>query len=78
MSQIADQVKGIIVDKLGVDEGQVTETAVFTTDLGADSLDTVDLIMEFEKVFDLKIPDEEAEKIKTVGDAIAFIEEAKK
>lgn len=78
MSQIADQVKGIIVDKLGVDEGQVTETAVFTTDLGADSLDTVDLIMEFEKVFDLKIPDEEAEKIKTVGDAIAFIEAAKK
>lgn len=78
MSQIADQVKGIIVDKLGVDEGQVTETAVFTTDLGADSLDTVDLIMEFEKVFDLKIPDEEAEKIKTVGDAIAFIEAAQK
>ena len=78
MSQIAYQVKGIIVDKLGVDEGQVTETAVFTTDLGADSLDTVDLIMEFEKVFDLKIPDEEAEKIKTVGDAIAFIEAAQK
>ena len=74
MSQIADQVKAIIVDKLGVDEGQVTENAVFTTDLGADSLDTVDLIMEFEKEFDLKIPDEEAEKIKTVGDAIAFIE----
>lgn len=78
MSQIADQVKAIIVDKLGVDEGQVTENAVFTTDLGADSLDTVDLIMEFEKEFDVKIPDEEAEKIKTVGDAIAFIEETKK
>lgn len=77
MSQIADQVKAIIVDKLGVDEGQVTENAVFTTDLGADSLDTVDLIMEFEKEFDIKIPDEEAEKIKTVGDAIAFIENSK-
>ena len=74
MSQVADQVKAIIVDKLGVDEGQVTETAVFTTDLGADSLDTVDLIMEFEKEFGIKIPDEEAENIKTVGDAIAFIE----
>ena len=78
MSEIADKVKEIIVDKLGVDEGQVTETAIFTTDLGADSLDTVDLILEFEKEFDLKIPDEEAEKIKTVGDAIAFIEENKK
>ena len=77
MSEIADKVKAIIVDKLGVEEGQVTETAVFTTDLGADSLDTVDLIMEFEKEFDIKIPDEEAEKIKTVGDAIAFIEEKK-
>ena len=74
MSEIKDKVVAIIVDKLGVDEGQVTENAVFTTDLGADSLDTVDLIMEFEKEFDLKIPDEEAEKIKTVGDAIAFIE----
>lgn len=78
MSEIADKVKEIIVDKLGVDEGQVTETAIFTTDLGADSLDTVDLILEFEKEFDLKIPDEEAEKIKTVGDAIAFIEANKK
>lgn len=77
MSEIADRVKAIIVDKLGVDEGQVTETAVFTTDLGADSLDTVDLIMEFEKEFDIKIPDEKAEGIKTVGDAIAFIEENK-
>ena len=74
MSVIADRVKAIIVDKLGVEEGQVTETAVFTTDLGADSLDTVDLIMEFEKEFDIKIPDEKAEGIKTVGDAIAFIE----
>ena len=74
MSEIKDKVTAIIVDKLGVDEGQVTENAVFTTDIGADSLDTVDLIMEFEKEFDLKIPDEEAEKIKTVGDAIAYIE----
>lgn len=74
MSEIADRVKAIIVDKLGVDEGQVTETAAFTTDLGADSLDTVDLIMEFEKEFDIKIPDEKAEEIKTVGDAIKFIE----
>ena len=77
MSEIKDKVKAIIIDKLGVDEGQVTETAVFTTDLGADSLDTVDLIMEFEKEFDLKIPEDEAEKIKTVGDAIAFIEASK-
>ena len=77
MSEIADRVKAIIVDKLGVDEGQVTETAAFTTDLGADSLDTVDLIMEFEKEFGIKIPDEEAEKIQTVGDAIKYIEEAR-
>ncbi|MGM9852662.1 MAG: acyl carrier protein [Muribaculaceae bacterium] len=77
MSEVTDRVKAIIVDKLGVDEGQVTETASFTTDLGADSLDTVDLIMEFEKEFGIKIPDEEAEKIQTVGDAIAYIEQAK-
>ena len=77
MSDIESKVKAIIVDKLGVDEGQVTETASFTTDLGADSLDTVDLIMEFEKEFGIKIPDEEAEKIQTVGDAIAYIEKAK-
>ncbi len=77
MSETTDRVKAIIVDKLGVDEGQVTETAAFTTDLGADSLDTVDLIMEFEKEFGIKIPDEEAEKIQTVGDAIAYIEKAK-
>ena len=78
MSEITDRVKAIIVDKLGVDEGQVTETASFTTDLGADSLDTVDLIMDFEKEFGIKIPDEQAEKIQTVGDAVAYIEEAKK
>lgn len=77
MSEIADRVKAIIVDKLGVDEGQVTETAAFTTDLGADSLDTVDLIMEFEKEFGIKIPDDEAEKIQTVGDAVTFIEKNK-
>ena len=77
MSEIADRVKAINVDKLGVDEGQVTETAAFTTDLGADSLDTVDLIMEFEKEFGIKIPDEEAEKIQTVGDAISYNENNK-
>ena len=74
MSEIADRVKAIIVDKLGVDEALVTETASFTTDLGADSLDTVELIMEFEKEFGITIPDDQAEKIGTVGDAIAYIE----
>ncbi len=74
MSQIADRVKAIIVDKLGVDEAQVTETASFTSDLGADSLDTVDLIMEFEKEFGITIPDDKAETIQTVGDAVAYIE----
>ncbi|MGM9845640.1 MAG: acyl carrier protein [Muribaculaceae bacterium] len=74
MSEIADRVKAIIVDKLGVDEAQVTETASFTTDLGADSLDTVELIMEFEKEFGITIPDDQAEKIGTVGDAVAYIE----
>lgn len=74
MSEIASRVKAIIVDKLGVDENQVTESASFTTDLGADSLDTVELIVEFEKEFDIRIPDNKAEEIKTVGDAIAYIE----
>ena len=78
MSEIASRVKAIIVDKLGVDENEVTETANFTQDLGADSLDTVELIMEFEKAFDIQIPDEDAEKIATVGDAIKYIEEHKK
>ena len=78
MSEIADRVKAIIVDKLGVDENHVTENAAFTTDLGADSLDTVELIMEFEKEFGISIPDDQAEKIATVGDAIAYIENAKK
>ena len=78
MSEIESKVKAIIVDKLGVDEAEVKAEASFTNDLGADSLDTVELIMELEKEFDLSIPDEEAEKIVTVGDAIAFIENAKK
>jgi acyl carrier protein len=78
MSEITNRVKAIITDKLGVEESQVTPEASFTNDLGADSLDTVELIMELEKEFDLQIPDDEAEKIVTVGDAIAFIENAKK
>ena len=78
MSEIATRVTSIITDKLGVEESQVTPEASFTNALGADSLDTVELIMELEKEFDLSIPDEEAEKIVTVGDAIAFIENAKK
>lgn len=75
MSDIASKVKAIIVDKLGVDESEITPEASFTNDLGADSLDTVELIMEFEKEFDISIPDDKAEGIGTVGDAIKFIEE---
>ncbi len=71
---IEQKVKEIIVDKLSVDANEVTPAAEFSKDLGADSLDTVELIMEFEKAFDITIPDEEAEKITTVGDAIAYIE----
>ncbi len=74
MSDIAAKVKKIIVDKLGVDESEVTNEASFTNDLGADSLDTVELIMDFEKEFNLSIPDEEAEKIQTVGMAIEYLE----
>ena len=74
MSDIASKVKAIIVDKLGVDENEVTPEASFTNDLGADSLDTVELIMELEKEFDIAIPDDQAEKISTVGEAIAYIE----
>ena len=74
MSDIAAKVKAIIVDRLGVDESEVTPEASFTNDLGADSLDTVELIMEFEKEFDIAIPDDQAEKISTVGEAIAYIE----
>ena len=75
MSEIASRVKAIIVDKLGVEKSEVTETASFTNDLGADSLDTVELIMEFEKEFGISIPDDQAEKIGTVQDAVAYIEE---
>jgi acyl carrier protein len=75
MSDIAAKVKEIIVDKLGVDESEVTPEASFTNDLGADSLDTVELIMEFEKEFNLGIPDDQAENISTVGEAIKYIEE---
>jgi acyl carrier protein len=75
MSDIASRVKSIIVDKLGVEEGEVTPQASFTNDLGADSLDTVELIMEFEKEFNISIPDDQAEKISTVGEAIKYIED---
>lgn len=74
MSDIANKIKAIIVDKLGVDESEVTPEASFTNDLGADSLDTVELIMEFEKEFNIAIPDDQAENIGTVGEAIAYIE----
>ena len=73
--EIVKQVKAIIVDKLGVEESEVTETANFTNDLGADSLDTVELLMEFERVFGIKIPDEETSSIATVADAIAKVKE---
>ncbi len=75
MSDVRSKVVSIIVDKLGVEESEVTNEASFTNDLGADSLDTVELIMEFEKEFNLSIPDEEAEKIETVGNAVTYIEE---
>lgn len=74
MSEVAERVKAIIVDKLSVEETEVTNEASFTNDLGADSLDTVELIMEFEKEFGISIPDDQAEKITTVSDAIAYIE----
>jgi acyl carrier protein len=72
-ASVADRVKKIIVDKLGVDEAEVTPEANFIQDLGADSLDTVELIMEFEKEFEVSIPDEQAEKITTVGQAVDFL-----
>ena len=75
MSDITSRVKAIIADKLDVEETEVTPEASFTNDLGADSLDTVELIMEFEKEFNIQIPDDQAEKITTVGNAIAYIEE---
>jgi acyl carrier protein len=73
MADIEAKVKEIIINKLGVDDGQITPQASFTNDLGADSLDTVELVMEFEKAFNLQIPDEDAEKIATVGDAVRYI-----
>lgn len=75
MSEIAQKVKSIIIDKLGVEESEVTPEASFTNDLGADSLDTVELIMEFEKEFNISIPDDQAENIGTVGQAISYLEE---
>ena len=75
MSNVAEKVKAIIVDKLGVDESEVTNEANFINDLGADSLDTVELIMEFEKEFDIQIPDDKAENITTVKEAISFVQE---
>ena len=72
-TDIAAKVKAIIVEKLGVDEADINDDASFTNDLGADSLDTVELIMEFEKEFDVTIPDEDAEKIATVGDAVTYL-----
>jgi acyl carrier protein len=78
MSDIASRVKAIIVDKLGVEEAEVTNEASFTNDLGADSLDTVELIMELEKEFNIAIPDDQAESIGTVGSAIHYIEENSK
>ncbi len=73
MADVSAKVKEIIVSKLGVDEAQITPEASFTNDLGADSLDTVELVMEFEKAFNLQIPDEDAEKIATVGDAVKYL-----
>jgi acyl carrier protein len=78
MAAVADKVKQIIVEQLGVDENQVEPSASFVDDLGADSLDIVELVMAFEEAFDLDIPDDEAEKIKTVKDAIDYIEAKKK
>ena len=77
MANIAEDVKAIIVEKLGVDPSEVTETASFTNDLGADSLDIVELIMAFEEEFGIEIPDEAAEKIKTVQDVVSYIEQNK-
>ena len=78
MAEIEAKVKAIIVDKLGVEETQVTNDANFQTDLGADSLDTVEMIMEFEKEFGISIPDEDTQKIATVGETIAYVEQAMK
>lgn len=74
MASVEEKVKQIIVEQLGVDEGEVTPNASFVDDLGADSLDTVELVMAFEEAFDIEIPDEDAEKIKTVQDAVEYID----
>jgi acyl carrier protein len=73
MADIEGKVKEIVINKLGVEEGQITPEASFINDLGADSLDTVELVMEFEKAFNIQIPDEDAEKISTVGDAVKYL-----
>ena len=75
MENLENKIKEIIIDKLGIEETEITESASFTNDLGADSLDTVELIMEFEKEFNVSIPDEDAEKIGTVGDAISYLKD---
>ena len=75
MENLENKIKEIIIDKLGIEEAEITESASFTNDLGADSLDTVELIMEFEKEFNVSIPDEDAEKIGTVGDAISYLKD---
>jgi len=75
MENLENKIKEIIVDKLGIEESEITDSASFTNDLGADSLDTVELIMEFEKEFNISIPDEEAEKIQTVGDSITYLKD---
>jgi len=75
MENIENKVKEIIIDKLGIEESEITNSASFTNDLGADSLDTVELIMEFEKEFNVSIPDEDAEKIGTIGQAISYLKE---
>jgi acyl carrier protein len=78
MSDIREKVKQVIIEKLGVEESAVTNEATFVDDLGADSLDTVELIMAFEETFNLEIPDDEAEKIRTVGDAVSYLEKKAK
>ena len=74
MSEVQDKIKQIIVDELGVDEAEVTENARFIEDLGADSLDLVELVMRFEEEFDIEIPDEDAEKLRTVSDVTKYLE----
>ena len=75
MAAVDEKVKQIIVEQLGVDEGEVTQNASFVDDLGADSLDTVELVMAFEEAFEIEIPDEDAEKIRTVQDAVSYIDQ---